>query len=337
MGTAKKNGSALHLLGLCPTAACTASSTTSLPWWTWRRRRPRAVFIHAFLDGRDTPPSSALEYIDRLEKHLASTGVGRIATVSGRYYAMDRDKRWERVQKAYEAVALGGGIRKSSAVEAVRSSYENKHTDEFVLPTVIVDQRTNAPLAAMQDGTLHLLQFPVGPRTGDHKDADGPAFDGFRRSRFPKLASFVCLTTYDETFGLSVAYPPARLTHILGEVVSGTEQGSSASPRPRSMPMSRSFFNGGEEQPFPLEDRVLIPSPRDVAPTTQAGDERPGGDRGIGQAHPVEGLPLYPRELCIPTWSAIPASWRPPCGPSRRSMNVSAGSCRRRRRLAWSS
>ena len=103
------------------------------------------VFFHAFLDGRDTPPSSAIQYIKQLEEYLARIGIGKIATVSGRYYAMDRDKSWERVQKAYEAMVMGEGIRKYSAVEAVQQSYEHNRTDEFMLPTVILDRKTNKP------------------------------------------------------------------------------------------------------------------------------------------------------------------------------------------------
>jgi 2,3-bisphosphoglycerate-independent phosphoglycerate mutase len=118
------------------------------------------VFFHAFLDGRDTPPSSAIAFITTLEEHFSKIGIGSIATVSGRYYAMDRDKRWERVQKAYEAMVLGEGIRKYSAVEAVKQSYEHGRTDEFVLPTVLLKPKTIRPLAAMQErGFGDFLQF----------------------------------------------------------------------------------------------------------------------------------------------------------------------------------
>jgi 2,3-bisphosphoglycerate-independent phosphoglycerate mutase len=224
------------------------------------------VFFHAFLDGRDTPPSSALVYIEQLEKHLAAIGIGRIATVSGRYYAMDRDKRWERVQKAYEAMAMGEGIRKFSAVDAVKDSYEHKRTDEFMLPTVILDQRSNAPLGTMTDGDVAIFcNFRSDRAREITRTLTDQSFDGFQRRIFPKLGDVVCLTTYDETFNLPVAYPPVRLVHILGEVVSSQGLHQFRIAETEKYAHVTFFFNGGEEQPFPLEDRVLIPSPRDVA------------------------------------------------------------------------
>ena len=181
----------------------------------------KRVFFHAFLDGRDTPPRSALGYITQLEDHCAKIGVGRIATVSG-YYAMDRDRRWERVQKAYEIMVLSEGIRKLSAAEAVRQSYENNKSDEFMLPTVILGPRTNRPVAALHSGDAVIFCNFRSDRAREITRAlTDPDFDGFKRSLFPRLNPFVCLTTYDETFDLPVAFPPVRLKNILGEVVSG--------------------------------------------------------------------------------------------------------------------
>jgi len=145
MATAKKNHSALHLMGLLSDGGVHSHINHILAMFDMAKAQGLSrVYFHAFLDGRDTPPSSALGYIGQLEKHLAAIGIGRIASVSGRYYAMDRDKRWERVQKAYEALTMGEGIRKFSAMDAVKDSYEHKRTDEFMLPTVILDPRSNA-------------------------------------------------------------------------------------------------------------------------------------------------------------------------------------------------
>ncbi len=224
------------------------------------------VFFHAFLDGRDTPPSSALEYLGQLEEHFSKTGVGRIASVSGRYYAMDRDKRWERVQKAYDAMVLGDGIRKYSAREAVQQSYEHGRTDEFMLPTVIFDPRINRPLATIADGdTVIFCNFRSDRAREITRTLVDPDIHEFKRKKWPKLSSFVCLTAYDETFHLPVAFPPVRLTAILGEVLSGKGIRQLRIAETEKYAHVTFFFNGGEEPPFPLEDRILVPSPRDVA------------------------------------------------------------------------
>ena len=267
METAKENRSSLHLMGLLSDGGVHSHIDHILAMFDLAKAKGLSrVFFHAFLDGRDTPPSSALAYIGRLEKHLAAIGIGRIASVSGRYYAMDRDKRWERVQKAYEVLTAGEGIRKFSAADAVKDSYEHQRTDEFMLPTVILDSRTNTPLGVMRDGDVAIFcNFRSDRAREITRTLTDPAFDGFARRTFPKLGAFVCLTTYDETFAVPVAYPPVRLTHILGEVVSGQGGRQLRIAETEKYAHVTFFFNGGEEQPYPLEDRVLIPSPRDVA------------------------------------------------------------------------
>jgi 2,3-bisphosphoglycerate-independent phosphoglycerate mutase len=224
------------------------------------------VFFHAFLDGRDTPPSSAIQYIKLLEEHLAKIGIGKIATVSGRYYAMDRDKRWERVQKAYEAIIAGEGIRKFTAVEAIQQSYEHERTDEFMLPAVIIDEKTNKPVASVRnDDVIIFCNFRSDRAREITRTMTDPEFKGFNRRVFPKLSMFVCLTTYDETFDLPVAFKPVHLTHILGDVLSNRGVQQLRIAETEKYAHVTFFFNGGEEPPFPLEDRVLVPSPRDVA------------------------------------------------------------------------
>lgn len=224
------------------------------------------VFFHAFLDGRDTPPSSAIQYIKQLEDHFAEIGIGKISTVSGRYYAMDRDKRWERVQKAYEAMVMAEGIRKYSAVEVVEQSYEHSRTDEFVLPAVILDRTTNKPLAPIRNGDAVIFCNFRSDRAREITRAlTDPEFQSFKRRMMPNLSKFVCLTTYDETFDLPVAFGPVRLEHILGSVLSARGIRQLRIAETEKYAHVTFFFNGGEETPFNLEDRILVPSPRDVS------------------------------------------------------------------------
>lgn len=267
MEQVRQNDSTLHLMALLSDGGVHSHIDHVLAMFDLAREQGlQQVVFHAFLDGRDTPPSSALGYIARLEGHLEKIGMGRIATVMGRYYAMDRDQRWERVQKAYEAMVAGEGIRKLSAEEAVKDSYENQRTDEFVLPSVIMDPGTGRPVATISDrDAVIFCNFRSDRARELTRSLTDPAFDGFVRDRLPKLAAFVCLTSYDETFGLPVAYGPMRLTHILGEVLSDRGIRQLRIAETEKYAHVTFFFNGGREQPFALEDRVLIPSPRDVA------------------------------------------------------------------------
>ena len=263
----KQAGGRLHLMGLLSDGGVHSrmDHITAL-FDLVKQQGISQVFFHAFLDGRDTPPKSALDYIARLESQLAAIGIGRIATVSGRYYAMDRDKRWDRVQKAYEALVQGEGIRKYSAVEAVQQSYEHNRTDEFLLPTIIMGPRTNRAVATISDNDAVIFCNFRSDRAREITQAlTDPAFQGFSRKRLPNLSSFVCLTTYDETFNLPVAFAPVRLTNILGEVLSARGLSQLRIAETEKYAHVTFFFNGGEELPFPLEDRVLVPSPRDVA------------------------------------------------------------------------
>ncbi len=267
MGAVNESHGTLHLMGLLSDGGVHSHLDHIIAMFDLAKAQglSRVVF-HAFLDGRDTPPSSALTYIRKLEEHLAKIGIGRIATMSGRYYAMDRDKRWERIQKAYEAMVMGEGIRKTSAEEAVHDSYGHQRTDEFMLPSVIVNNRSSSSVGTIRDGDAVIFCNFRSDRAREITRAlTDPSFTGFERTVVPKLSSFTCLTTYDETFGLPVAYPPVRLTRILGEVVSSKGVRQLRIAETEKYAHVTFFFNGGEEAPFPGEDRVLIPSPRDVA------------------------------------------------------------------------
>jgi 2,3-bisphosphoglycerate-independent phosphoglycerate mutase len=267
MDSAKRSGGKLHLMGLLSDGGVHSRLDHIFAMFDLAKAQGLTqVFFHAFLDGRDTPPSSALSYIAQLEERLTKLRIGEIATVTGRYYAMDRDKRWERVQKAYETLVLGEGVRNHSAVDAIKQSYEQGKTDEFMLPAVILDKTTNAPLALIGDGdSVIFCNFRSDRAREITRALTDASFDGFKRSVVPRLASFVCLTTYDETFNLPVAFLPVRLTHILGEVLSAQGVKQFRIAETEKYAHVTFFFNGGQEPPCLLEDRILIPSPRDVA------------------------------------------------------------------------
>jgi len=224
----------------------------------------RDVLVHCLLDGRDTPPKSGAGYLAQLEAEMQGIGIGRIATVMGRYYAMDRDKRWDRVEKAYDTMVLGEGNVFASAQQAIEQSYLDGVTDEFVLPSVIVNG--GKPVGEMKDGDGFIFFNFRSDRAREITRAfTDPAFDGFARKSFPKLSCYTCMTVYDETFSLPAAFGPEELKKILGEVVAGAGLKQLRIAETEKYAHVTFFFNGGNEVPFPGEDRVLIPSPREVA------------------------------------------------------------------------
>ncbi|HVD78314.1 MAG TPA: 2,3-bisphosphoglycerate-independent phosphoglycerate mutase [Vicinamibacteria bacterium] len=223
-----------------------------------RDRGLRRVFVHAFLDGRDTPPASGAGYLEKLQAFLRDVGVGKIAVVSGRYYAMDRDKRWERVEKAWRAMVLGEGAAAEDPVEAVRRSYAQNVTDEFVLPVVI--HEGGHPVATLQDGDSALFFNFRADRARQLTAAlTQPGFDGFPRGVFPKL-HFVCMTEYDKSFGLPVAFPPEPLRNIVADVLAAAAVKNLRIAETEKYAHVTYFFNGGVEKPWPGEDRILVPS-----------------------------------------------------------------------------
>jgi 2,3-bisphosphoglycerate-independent phosphoglycerate mutase len=223
-----------------------------------RDRGLRRVFVHAFLDGRDTPPASGAGYLEKLQAFLRGLGVGKIATVSGRYYAMDRDKRWDRAEKAWRAMVLGEGVPAEDPVEAVRRSYAQEVTDEFVVPVVI--HEGGRPVAALQDGDRALFFNFRADRARQLTAAlTQPGFEGFPRPVFPRL-HFVCMTEYDKSFGLPVAFPPEPLRNIVADVLAAAGVGNLRIAETEKYAHVTYFFNGGVEKPWPGEDRVLVPS-----------------------------------------------------------------------------
>ena len=228
------------------------------------------IAVHAVLDGRDKPPRSALPFIDKLEAKLKLIGHGRIATVIGRYYAMDRDKRWERVERAWRAMVEGEGIAASSAREAVEKSYAAGKSDEFVEPHVI---GTRAPMA---DGDAVICYNFRADRARELTAAialDG--FSEFRRPRIPKVG-YVCMTEYDRSFGLPLAFPPEDVRNTLAEVLAHAGLKNLRVAETEKYAHVTYFLNGGVEKAFPLEERALIPSSKvatyDLEPKMKAAE-----------------------------------------------------------------
>lgn len=218
------------------------------------------VYVHCFLDGRDVPPASAKDYITELERYMAEVGVGKIATISGRYYAMDRDKRWERVNLAYNALVKGEGEAASSAIEAVENSYNDNKTDEFVLPTVIVKNGKPTAVIEENDSIIFFNFRPDRAReiTRSIVDVD---FSGFERKYFRTF--YVCMTQYDITIkDVKVAYSPESYRNTLGEYLSNLGLKQLRIAETEKYAHVTFFFNGGVEAPNEGEDRILIPSPK---------------------------------------------------------------------------
>jgi 2,3-bisphosphoglycerate-independent phosphoglycerate mutase len=222
------------------------------------------TFVHAFMDGRDTPPRSGLGYLADVEKRLRERGYGRVATVCGRYWAMDRDKRWDRVEQAFAALVRGEGFRAPSGVAAMEASYARGDGDEFVKPTVIVDG-DGTPVGPVRDGdAVVFFNFRADRAREITRAFTDDAFDGFERKVTPRLAVYVCMTEYDRTFQLPVAFPPTDLTEIFPEIVSRSGLKQLRCAETEKYAHVTFFFNGGRETVFPGEDRILVPSPRDV-------------------------------------------------------------------------
>lgn len=258
---AKENGTALHLMGLVSDGGVHSHLEHLYALVELAKRRElKRVYIHCFMDGRDVPPDSGKGYIEQLEAKLAELGCGEIATVMGRYYAMDRDNRWERVEKAYRAMVLSEGETAASAVEAMQNSYDKGEMDEFVLPTVIC--KNGAPVGRIQAGdSVIFFNFRPDRAREITRTLIDKEFSGFSREYFP--VHFVCMTQYDKTFeGVTVAYKPQVLKNTLGEYLAKQGKTQFRIAETEKYAHVTFFFNGGVEQPNEGEDRVLIPSPK---------------------------------------------------------------------------
>jgi 2,3-bisphosphoglycerate-independent phosphoglycerate mutase len=257
----KAAGGRLHLSGLLSDGGVHSHNTHLYAFLELAKREGlKDVFVHCLLDGRDTPPQSGIDYLAQLETELARIGVGKIATVMGRYYAMDRDNRWERVEKAYNAIVCGEGEKRTSAKDAIEQSYAAGVHDEFVVPVVVADNAT------LDDGDGFIFFNFRSDRAREITRALAlDDFSGFERRKRAKLAGYVCLTEYDATFGLPVAFGATELTNILGGVLANAGLKQLRIAETEKYAHVTFFFNGGVETPFSGEDRALIPSPKEVA------------------------------------------------------------------------
>ncbi|MDY2735028.1 2,3-bisphosphoglycerate-independent phosphoglycerate mutase [Intestinibacter sp.] len=218
------------------------------------------VYVHAFTDGRDTDPQSGLGYAQEIEQYMSEVGVGKFATVNGRYYAMDRDKRWERVEVAYKAMVYGEGETANSASEAIKASYEKGATDEFIVPTVIVENGEPVGKISDKDSVIFFNFRPDRAREISRSIVDAE-FTGFERADISTY--FVCLTEYDVTLpNVQIAFGPQSLSNTLGEYLSKLGKTQLRAAETEKYAHVTFFFNGGVEEPNAGEDRELIPSPK---------------------------------------------------------------------------
>lgn len=261
----EKNGGTLHLMGLIGAGGVHAIDTHLFALIELAKRRGlKRVAIHAMLDGRDTLPKSAYGYVQELLQYIGKAGSpAKIASVSGRYYAMDRDRRWDRTQLAYRAIVLGEGAHESDPLEAIQKSYAAEKTDEFMLPVVIVEN--GQPVAPMRDGDAVIcFNYRSDRMRQIVRSLIDSSFDGFDTRGGPKL-SVTTLTNYDKTFAVPVAFQPTSMARILAEVLSSQGLDMLKTAETEKYPHVTYFFNGGVEAPFPCEQRVLVPSPKGVA------------------------------------------------------------------------
>jgi len=259
---AKAGGGRLHLLGLCSDGGVHSTLTHLFALIDLAHEQGVKVVIHTFLDGRDVQPGTAPGYIAQVEKHLQGGSKGVIGVVSGRYWAMDRDNRWDRVERAYKAIAHADAPRAKSAKEGVEASYTNGKTDEFVEPFVVGDY---AGIAVGKDAALHFNFRPDRARELTRALALEP-FDGFARKEKPPLASrYACMTTYDKSFGLPIAFPKPTYADIFPEIIARRGLTQFRCAETEKYAHVTYFFNGGREEPFAGEERMMVPSPKEVA------------------------------------------------------------------------
>ncbi|MBI5562963.1 MAG: 2,3-bisphosphoglycerate-independent phosphoglycerate mutase [Deltaproteobacteria bacterium] len=260
----KKTGKALHLMGLLSDGGVHSHISHLFAIIdAVAAKGLKKLYVHAFLDGRDTPPDSGAGYMLALAAHLKKTGCGTVATVGGRYWAMDRDTRWDRVAKAYAALVRGEGNRADDPVNAVEAAYRRAETDEFIVPTVIVNG--DEPVARISDGDgVFFFNFRSDRAREITEALTGPGFNSFDRGHAPALAGFVCMTEYDKKFGLPVIFKPQARGNILPDALAAAGLRQFRVSETEKYAHVTFFFNGGKEEPYPGEERLLIPSVKDV-------------------------------------------------------------------------
>lgn len=260
---AKKNNSALHIYGLVSTGGVHSSLDHLLALIKMAADAGLTkVYVHAFLDGRDTPPSSACEYLQVVEDELKKYNLPPVATVIGRYYIMDRDNRWDRVEKGYNALLLGEGEHAASAIEGVKASYEKGETDEFVLPTVIGGEDEVNESRIYDNDSIIFFNYRPDRAREITKAINFTDFDGFERKKVLKNILYTTMTSYEATFTYPVAFPKEKLVNILGDVLEANGINQFRTAETEKYAHVTFFFNGGIDEPQPHETRVLVASPK---------------------------------------------------------------------------
>jgi 2,3-bisphosphoglycerate-independent phosphoglycerate mutase len=288
LDSAKRASRAVHFMGLLSDGQVHSSLTHLYALLQMSKNHGlQQVFVHCFLDGRDTPPSSATVYVASLQRKIAEIGCGEIATMVGRYYAMDRDKRWERTKRAYDLLVHAIGERVADPIEALKQSYEQGITDEFVEPKVIV-RPSGEPVATIQNNdSVICFNFRPDRARQITRALAVPDFNEFPVPDRPHV-HYVCFTTYDRTLSLPVAFPPRHHRNVLAEVWSGLCTRNYRLAETEKYAHVTYFFNGGVEQEYRCERRLLVPSPKvatyDLQPEMSALAVTANVLRGIDEA-----------------------------------------------------
>ena len=256
---AKANGKALHVMGLLSTGGVHSHLEHIFAMLDMARQRGvEKVFVHCFLDGRDVPPKSGAGFVAQLQEKCESLGNARIATIQGRFWGMDRDKRWDRVEKGYNAIVCGEGVADPDPVHAVEASYAADKTDEFVEPVVVC-----AEGAINAGDSVIFMNFRPDRAREMTWALNLPDFDGFARKKTVYPLSYVCTAQYDETLTLPIAYPPEVIENTLGDIISAKGLKQFRAAETEKYAHVTFFFNGGVEKQAEGEDRCLVPSPKE--------------------------------------------------------------------------
>jgi len=268
--SAKKENSALHLIGLLSDGGVHSHLDHLLALLDLAKKENlKQVYVHCFMDGRDTSPTSGVTYMQKLTEAMKAKGVGRVASIMGRYYGMDRDKRWERVQAAYEAIVEGKGQKETFPIGAVKAAHDRKETDEFIKP-IVLSHSDGKPVGLIKDkDAVIFFNFRADRAREITQVLTDPEFKTFPRKVFPKISIFTCMMEYDSNFSLPIAFSKEVPQKILPEILAGKQLKQLRIAETEKYAHVTYFFNGGREKPFPGEERLLIPSPRDVPPYDQ--------------------------------------------------------------------
>ncbi|ACN16258.1 GpmA2 [Desulforapulum autotrophicum HRM2] len=272
METVKRSKTTLHLMGLVSNGGVHSQKDHLLALASMAHDLGVNTAIHCITDGRDTPPDSGLGFMTELENHLSDKPGVNIATICGRFYAMDRDTRWDRIETAYNLYTDQKGTLESDPVQAIKAAYDRGETDEFIKP-ILMGKKDDPALPVIKDkDAIVFFNFRADRAREITRAFTEQSFSGFVRKKHPALSTFVCMTRYDENFDLPVVFPPVHLDNVLGKVISDQGLNQLRIAETEKYAHVTYFFNGGDETIFPGEERVLIPSPREV----RTYDQKPG-------------------------------------------------------------